>query len=207
MKTAKRDEHILEFVLSCIKENGYAPSIRDIQTALNIKSTSTVHDALGRLESQGRIHKEQGKSRTLTVSGKISGERKKNVPGKKRIPVIGRVTAGMPILAEENLEGYIDFDIPVSEARYSTYFALKIKGESMINAGILDGDIIVVRKTDYAENGKIVVAGIGDEATVKRFYKENGKYRLQPENDTMEPIIADNVYIVGEVVASLRYYK
>ena len=206
MKTSERDEAVLQYILRRIKEDGYAPSVRDIQGSLGIKSTSTVHDSLSRLEKQGRIHKEQGKSRTLTVDSMNASHERKTGKG-RRLPIVGRVTAGMPILAEENLEGYVDFDIPGRGAKYGTYFALRVKGESMINAGILDGDIIIVRKIDYAENGKIVVAGIGDEATVKRFYKENGRYRLQPENDTMEPIIADEVYIVGEVVASLRYYK
>lgn len=206
MKTSERDEAILSYILSRIKEDGYAPSVRDIQSSLGIKSTSTVHGSLARLQKSGRIHKEDGKSRTLTVKGVNVLKRKENSK-RKRLPIVGRVTAGMPILAEENLEGYIDFELPEWEAKYGTYFALRVKGESMINAGILDGDIIVVRKTDYAENGRIVVAGIGDEATVKRFYKENGRYRLQPENSEMEPIIADEVYVIGEVVASLRYYK
>ena len=206
MKTSERDEAVLEYILLRIKEDGYSPSVRDIQAALGIKSTSTVHGAIERLEKQGKIRKEQGKSRTLTA-GDVRSSRVGESGKRKRLPIVGRVTAGMPILADENLLGYIDFEIPDRGAKYSTYFALKVKGESMIKAGILDGDIIVVRKTDYAENGKIVVAGIGDEATVKRFYKENGRYRLQPENDEMEPIITDEVYIVGEVVASLRYYK
>ncbi len=206
MKTAERDEVILEYLFKCINENGYSPSVRDIQLSLGIKSTSTVHDSLSRLEKQGRIHRERGKSRALTVDA-LNVLEGKNGGKRKRLPIVGRVTAGMPILAEENTEGYIDFEIPEKGSKHGTYFALKVKGESMINAGILDGDIIIVRKTDYAENGKIVVAGIGDEATVKRFYREKGRYRLQPENSEMQPIIADDVYIVGEVVASIRYYK
>ncbi len=206
MKTLERDERVLEYILKCIRENGYSPSVRDIQFSLGIKSTSTVHGSISRLEKQGRIRREQGKSRTLTVET-VNFSGKKTGGKRKRLPILGRVTAGSPIFAEESIEGYIEFEIPERVARYDTYFALKVKGESMINAGILDGDIIIVRKTDYAENGKIVVAGIGDEATVKRFYKENGRYRLQPENSEMEPIIADDVYIVGEVIASVRYYK
>ncbi len=202
MKTSERDSAVLEYIQSRIREDGYAPSVRDIQGALEIKSTSTVHGALLRLEKQGRLHKEQGKSRAITVGEEPSARGKR-----EKIPLVGRVTAGIPILAEESLEGYIDFELPEGGAKYGTFFALRVKGESMINAGILDGDIIIVRKTDYAENGEIVVAGIGDEATVKRFFKENGGYRLQPENNTMEPIIADEVYIIGTVVASIRYYE
>lgn len=201
MKAFERDGEVLKYIRRRINEDGYAPSVRDIRDALGIKSTSTVHGALLRLEKQGKLRREQGKSRTLTVDG-IKGE-----TDKKRLPLVGRVTAGMPILAEESLEGYIDLEIPEEKAGYGTLFALRVKGESMINAGILDGDIIIVRKTDYVENGRIVVAGMGDEATVKRFYRENGHYRLQPENSNMEPIITDEVYIIGEVVASLRYYK
>ena len=124
-----------------------------------------------------------------------------------KVPVVGRVAAGTPILAVENYEGYVDFPVLNSPYSYSQLFALRIAGTSMINAGILDGDIVVVAKTNLAENGEIVVALVNDEATVKRFYKENGHFRLQPENPSMEPILVDEVYILGKVVAVLRYYK
>ena len=198
-KTSEKDNDILAYISDCFEKNGYAPSVRDIQSAFDIKSTSTVHASLARLEKRGLLHKEHGKSRALRVDQGFGENR--------RIPIVGRVAAGLPIFADENTDGFIDFPIPEKEYRYNKYFALRVKGESMINAGILNGDILIVKKTDYAENGTIVVAGIGDEATVKRFYKENGHYRLQPENSTMEPIITDEVYILGTVTASVRYYE
>ncbi len=203
MKNINRDTEIYSYISECINENGYSPTVRDIQTALSIKSTSTVHSALARLERNGYIQKEQGKSRTLRLERpsiiKISEQTVK-------IPLLGRVAAGQPIFADENIEEYISFVLPENEARYNRYFALHVKGESMINAGIMNGDIIIVRKAEYAENGTIVVAGVGDDATVKRFYRENGRFRLQPENSSMEPIIVDEAYIIGIVVASVRYY-
>ena len=200
-KTSEKDNDILAYISDCFEKNGYAPSVRDIQSAFDIKSTSTVHASLARLEKRGLIHKDHGKSRALRVDQRESfGEN-------RRIPIVGRVAAGLPIFADENTEGFIEFPIPDKDYRYNKYFALRVKGESMINAGILNGDILIVKKTDYAENGTIVVAGIGDEATVKRFYKENGHYRLQPENSKLEPIITDEVYILGTVTASIRYYE
>ncbi len=203
-KTTEKDNAILAYISECLEKNGYAPSIRDIRSALGIKSTSTVHASLARLEKKGLLLKEHGKSRALRID--VSDGESENEPDTKRIPIVGRVAAGLPIFADENTEGYIEFPIPDSDYRYNKYFALRVKGESMINAGILNGDILIVKKADYAENGTIVVAGIGDEATVKRFYKENGRYRLQPENNKLEPIITDEVYILGIVVASIRYY-
>ena len=204
-KTSEKDNEILAYISDCFEKNGYAPSVRDIQSAFDIKSTSTVHASLARLEKRGLLHKEHGKSRALRV-GQNEGAHQ-GFGENRSIPIVGRVAAGYPIFADENTEGFIDFPIPENEFRYNKYFALRVKGESMINAGILDGDILIVKKTDYAENGAIVVAGIGDEATVKRFYKENGHYRLQPENDRFEPIITDEVFILGTVRASIRYYE
>ncbi len=202
MRATGRDGEILAYISECIKRNGYGPSVRDIQSALNIKSTSTVHAALSRLESEGLIHKEQGKSRTLRLdTGKSRSETRA-----VRLPILGHVAAGLPVFAEEDIDGYVNFTLSDSEIKYNKFFALRVKGESMIDAGIFNGDILIVRKADYAENGTIVVAGVGDEATVKRFYRENGKYRLQPENSAMQPIIVDEAYILGVVVASIRYY-
>ena len=213
MKTTGRDAEIYKYISDCIKQNGYGPSVRDIQSALNIKSTSTVHAALGRLESEGLIRKEQGKSRTLQLDGggigrgKIKSRTDNNgSPRTVKLPILGRVAAGLPIFADENIEGYVSFPLSESELKYNKFFALRVQGDSMIDAGILNGDIIIVKKADYADNGTIVVAGVGDEATVKRFYRENGKYRLQPENSEMEPIIVDEAYILGIVTASVRYY-
>ncbi len=200
-KTSEKDNNILAYISDCFEKNGYAPSVRDIQSAFDIKSTSTVHASLARLEKRGLIHKDHGKSRALRV------DQREGFGENRRIPIVGRVAAGLPIFADENTEGFIEFPIPDKDYRYNKYFALRVKGESMINAGILNGDILIVKKTDYAENGTIVVAGIGDEATVKRFYKENGHYRLQPENSKLEPIITDEVYILGTVTASIRYYE
>lgn len=202
MSSSGRDAEILEYISDCIRRNGYAPSVRDIQSALGIKSTSTVHASLNRLESAGLIQKEQGKSRTLRLEDKKIKTGNKTV----RLPILGRVSAGLPVFADEDIEGYVSFPLSESEIKYDRYFALRVKGESMIEAGILDGDILIVRKADYAENGTIVVAGVGDEATVKRFYRENGKYRLQPENSSMKPIIVEQAYILGIVTASIRYY-
>lgn len=202
MRATGRDGEILAYISECIKRNGYGPSVRDIQSALNIKSTSTVHAALSRLESEGLIHKEQGKSRTLRLDTGKSRSESRAV----RLPILGHVAAGLPVFAEEDIDGYVNFPLSDSEIKYNKFFALRVKGESMIDAGIFNGDILIVRKADYAENGTIVVAGVGDEATVKRFYRENGKYRLQPENSAMQPIIVDEAYILGVVVASIRYY-
>jgi repressor LexA len=201
--TTELEEQMLEYIADCIRRNGYSPSIRDIRSALGIKSTSTVHTYLERLEQKGYIQKENGKSRTLRVED-VTAPRKKVV----RVPIVGRVAAGAPILAVENHEGYIDFPLPNQKSyQPGVLFALRIRGESMIDAGILSGDIVVVERMNYAENGDIVVAMIEDEATVKTFYAENGHYRLQPENETMEPIIVKDLVILGKVIASLRYYN
>jgi repressor LexA len=152
---------------------------------------------LTRLADRGLINRDEGKSRAIYMEG---------VGASNQVPLVGRVTAGKPILAQEDFEGYINFCASSVGCRPENLFALNVKGESMIEAGILDGDVVIVDKRTYAENGEIVVALIGEEATVKTFYKEDGHYRLQPENKTMDPIISDNVVILGKVVASLRLY-
>lgn len=203
MKQLKPKElRVFDFIKDKIGENGYAPSVREVCAALNIKSTSTVQMYVDRLIDKGYLERENGKSRTLKLSAEFEEGTAKNY----RVPIIGQVAAGTPILATENYDGHINFS---SEKKYddSQLFALNVKGESMKEIGIMDGDIVIVEKCEYADNGKIVVAMVDDEATVKRFFKEDGKYRLQPENSEMNPIIADEVTILGQVVADIRYYK
>lgn len=174
---------------------GYSPSVREIMTAAGFRSTSTAHRYIEALVNEGLIEKTGNLNRTLRLPNS----------GSASVPVIGTVTAGMPITAVEDITGYVGFEADGVDP--SELFALKIRGESMINAGILDGDIVIVKRCCYAENGDIVVAFIdGEDATVKTFYKENGHYRLQPENDTMEPIILRNVEILGRVIGLKRYY-
>ena len=197
----EKERAIYDFINETIRRDGYSPTVRDIQNATGIKSTSTVHAYLSRLEEKGLIRKDPGKSRTLQT-GAVSPEPNRTV----RVPLLGRVRAGMPILAVENYEGYLDFPILNRGYGPNELFALRVTGDSMIEAGILDGDILIVRKDSVAENGEIVVALVEDGATVKTFYKENGHFRLQPENASLAPIIADEVYILGKVVASLRQY-
>ena len=175
---------------------GVPPSVREIGAAVGLKSTSSVQANLNALENAGYISRDPLLKRSIRVEGVCD-----NVT---HVPIVGSVAAGMPILATENIEGYIPYSGRSSGG--NTLFALNIKGESMINAGIMDGDIVVVEKTPVARNGEIVVALIGDEATTKRFYKENGRFRLQPENDEMEPIIVNDCSVLGKVVAVIRYY-
>jgi len=197
-----RERKILEYIASTVREKGYSPSVRDIKAALSIRSTSTVHTYLQRLEDRGFLVKEEGKSRTLRMGPSYQGEMDAEI----QIPILGRVTAGIPILATENFDGYVEFPAPRSRVQAERLFALRVCGTSMIEAGILDGDLVIVEKCESAENGEIVVAMIEDEATVKTFYKEHGHYRLQPENATMEPIIVNHVEILGRVISSVRYY-
>ncbi len=198
-----KERKLYEYICERIRRDGYAPTVRDICFALNIKSTSTAHSYIAKLESKGYIHRSQGKSRTMRIE-QVSREKQNTV----KIPVLGRVAAGLPVLAVENCEGYIDFPVALHNKKpQKELYGLRVEGESMINAGIMNGDIVIVQKEHVAENGDIVVALVDDEATVKRFYKENGHYRLQPENDTMDPIIVDEVYIIGRVHAVLRYYR
>lgn len=198
----EKERKILEYIAETVNGKGYSPSVRDIKAALSIRSTSTVHTYLQRMEEKGYLVKEDGKSRTLRL-----GPAYPFLYRSDRVPIIGRVTAGQPILATENFDGYVDFPAANERGIVGDLFALRVFGTSMIEAGILDGDIVIVEKAETVENGEIVVALIGDEATVKTFYKERGHYRLQPENSTMDPIIVDSVDILGRVVSSVRYYK
>ena len=194
-KLNRKEKLVYDYIVKAIRDNGFPPSVRDICRDLNYKSTSTVKMYLDRLEAFGYIRKEDGKSRAISIID--------DMPRVCAVPVLGTVTAGQPILAEENFEGYIGY---AGKGSPDEMFALKVKGESMIEAGILDGDMIIAERTCYAENGEIVVALIGDEATVKTFYRENGHYRLQPENKTMKPIIVEEVIILGKVLAIQRSY-
>ena len=191
---SKSQQAIFNFLKQCADE-GRTPSVREICEATGLKSTSTVHHHLGSLEEKGLIEREHGLNRCIRITGE---ERSVNVP------LVGSVAAGYPVLAVEEIESYIP--IPESLSRGRELFALNVKGESMIKAGIYDGDIVIVHRTPVATNGEIVVALIEDEVTVKRFYKENGHFRLQPENDDFEPIIADEVAILGKVISLIRYY-
>ncbi|NLY43858.1 MAG: transcriptional repressor LexA [Clostridiaceae bacterium] len=206
----EKQQAILDFINKQIKEKGYPPSVREICSAVGLKSTSTVHGHLARLEKKGLIHKDASKPRALKV---IESRLARSSPITSPlgrfyseeiidVPIVGKVTAGQPILAVENIEG--TFPLPVKFAGNSELFALRIKGDSMIDAGILDGDLVIVQKQSVAQNGEIVVALIGDEATVKRFYKEKGYFRLQPENKYMDPIIVKEVSILGKVIGIFR---
>lgn len=194
MELSEKDRLVFDFLRERIAE-GYVPSVREICAELGFRSTSTAHRCLERLVEAGLIEKQGGNlNRAIRLVGGES----------RRVPLVGTVTAGQPITAIEHIEDYLSFK---PKKRYDgELFALKVRGESMINAAILDGDTVIVEQTPYADNGEIVVAMTKDgEATVKRFYKEGGHYRLQPENDTMAPIILDEVTILGRVVAVLRY--
>ena len=205
----KREKAILKFIEKSVQEKGYAPSVREIGKAVDLKSTATVHSYLSRLSKEGFIKKENNKGRTLTLLKDSSG--KNFEPSKKdfyldkelvEVPLVGKITAGAPILAVENVTD--TFPIPLDFVGNSESFMLTVRGESMIEAGILDGDYILVRKQNNATNGEIVVALIEDEATVKRFFKEKDHIRLQPENSTMDPIIVPNCEILGKVIGVFR---
>ncbi len=208
----KREKSILKFIEKQIKTDGYPPSVREIGQAVGLKSTATVHGYLERLESKGYIKRKDRKGRTLKLIKGATGENKEKVENVSKdfyaqrelvdVPVIGKITAGMPILAVENVTD--TFPIPIDFVGNSDCFMLTVRGESMIEAGILDGDYILVKKQSNANNGEIVVALIEDEATVKTFYKEKDYIRLQPENSTMDPIIVPNCEILGKVAGVFR---
>lgn len=197
--TAKQAE-ILEFIKKCILEKGYPPAVREICSAVNLKSTSSVHSHLETLEKNGFIRRDPTKPRAIEI---VDDEFNLSRREMRNIPVIGQVAAGQPILAEQNIATY--FPIPASELPAGELFMLDVRGESMINVGIYDGDRIIVQQTPIAKNGDIVVALVDDSATVKTYYKEDGRYRLQPENDTMDPIYVDEVMILGKVVGLFRF--
>ncbi len=205
----RREKTILKFIEKQIASNGYPPSVREIGKSVGLKSTATVHGYLAKLTEKGYIKKESQKGRTLKVlkGGMVTGQTNMEKPyysGKEmvEVPVIGKITAGEPILAVENVTD--TFPIPVDFVGNCESFMLTVRGESMIEAGILDGDYILVKKQNTANNGEIVVALIGEEATVKTFYKEKNHIRLQPQNSSMDPIIVQNCEILGKVAGVFR---
>lgn len=201
-KISKKQEEILQYIKSQILERGFPPAVREICDAVSLKSTSSVHSHLETLEKNGYIRRDPTKPRAIEIlDDNFNLTRREMV----QVPMLGRVAAGEPILAQENIEEY--FPIPVEFLPNNDVFMLRVHGESMINAGILDGDYVVVEKCNTASNGEMVVAMIEDGATVKTFYKEEGVIRLQPENDTMEPFILTDVEILGKVIAVFRFMK
>ena len=189
----KSQQLVYDYLCSTMAERAVPPSVREICAATGLRSTSTVHSHLKSLEALCYITRDAGLNRSIHIVGASAA---------KQVPILGKGTAGLPILAVEDIEGYI----PYPDKSGKELFALHVDGLSMINAGILDGDYVIAEKTPVAENGEIVVGMIGDEATVKRFYKEKGTFRLQPENPDFEPIISDEITILGKVIAVIRYY-
>ena len=200
-KISAKQEEILEYIKSQILERGFPPSVRDICEAVHLKSTSSVHSHLETLEKNGYSHRDPTKPRAIEIlDDSFNLNRREMV----NVPVIGHVAAGEPLLAEQNIENY--FPIPMEYMPNKQTFMLKVHGESMINAGILDGDLVLVEQSSVADNGDIVVALLDDRATVKRFYKEEGIFRLQPENDALEPIIVRDLQIMGKVIGVFRFF-
>ena len=196
--TAKQTE-ILEFIKKEILKKGYPPTVREICEKVHLKSTSSVHSHLETLEKNGYIRKDPTKPRAIEIVDDVFGLTRREMV---QVPVLGTIAAGQPILAAENIESYFPF--PAEMLPNVDTYMLHVKGESMINIGILDGDQVLCAVTSTASNGDIVAALVEDSATVKRFFKENGHYRLQPENDSMEPIIVDKVKIIGKVIGLFR---
>ena len=197
-----KQREILEYIKKEILNRGYPPTVRDMCEAVNLKSTSSVHSHLETLEKNGYIRRDPTKPRAIEIVDDNFNLTRREFAN---VPLIGQVAAGQPLLAVENIESY--FPIPTEFMPNAESFMLKVKGESMINAGIFDGDNILVEKCDNVHNGDIVVALIDDSATVKTFYKEDGHIRLQPENDTMDPIIVPDCKIVGKVFGVFRFWK
>ncbi|WP_310602706.1 transcriptional repressor LexA [Anaerosporobacter sp.] len=201
-KISTKQKEILEYIKSQIINKGYPPAVREICEAVKLKSTSSVHSHLETLEKNGYIRRDPTKPRAIEiVDDGFNLSRRELV----NIPIVGVVTAGQPILAVENIEGY--FPMPAEDMPNAETFMLHVKGDSMINVGIFNGDKILVEKSSTAQNGDIVVALIDDSVTVKTFYKENGHFRLQPENDTMEPIILEDLSILGKVIGLFRMFN
>ncbi|NLY47603.1 MAG: transcriptional repressor LexA [Clostridiales bacterium] len=198
-KISNKQREILEFLKSRIINRGYPPSVREICEAVNLKSTSSVHSHLETLERNGYIRRDPSKPRAIEIIDDEFNLTRREIVN---VPILGTITAGQPILAVENIESY--FPIPVEFMPNCETFMLRVKGDSMINAGIYNNDKILVRKQSHAKNGDYVVALLDDEVTVKTFYKENGYIRLQPENDAMDPIIVPDVQILGVVIGLFR---
>ena len=200
-KISNKQREILEYIKHEMLNKGYPPAVREICEAVDLKSTSSVHSHLETLEKNGYIRRDPTKPRAIEIIDDNFNLTRREVVN---VPLLGNVAAGQPLLAVENIENY--FPIPVEFMPNAEAFMLHVKGESMINAGIYDGDQILVQKQSDARNGDIVVALVDDSATVKTFYKENGHFRLQPENDTMDPIIVENCEILGKVFGVFRLF-
>lgn len=201
-KISKKQEEILEYIKSQILERGFPPAVREICEAVNLKSTSSVHSHLETLEKNGYIHRDPTKPRAIEILDDTFNLTRREMVN---VPIIGRVAAGEPLLAQQNIENY--FPIPAEMMPNKQTFLLQVQGESMINAGILNGDYILVQQQQTADNGDKVVALIDDGATVKTFYREEGIIRLQPENDFMDPIIVKDCIILGKVIGVFRFFK
>ena len=202
-KISKKQQEILDYIKEQIISRGYPPAVREICEAVSLKSTSSVHSHLETLEKNGYIRRDPTKPRAIEILDDSFNLARCDMVS---VPLIGRVAAGEPILAEQNIETY--FPIPAEHMPKGEAFMLEVHGESMINAGILDGDYVLVKTQTTADNGSMIVAMIEDSATVKTFYKEEGHYRLQPENDTMDPIIVEGeLQILGKVVGVMRFMK
>ncbi len=201
-KISDKQREILEYIKAEILNKGFPPAVREICEAVNLKSTSSVHAHLETLEKNGYIRRDPTKPRAIEIVDENFNLTRREMVN---VPIVGRVAAGEPILAVENIENY--FPIPAEFMPNEQTFILQVQGESMVNAGILDGDYILVEQQTTANDGDMVVALVDDSATVKTFYKENGYYRLQPENDFMEPIIVSDVMIMGKVIGTFRFFK
>lgn len=201
-KISKKQEEILEYIKSQILERGFPPAVREICEAVNLKSTSSVHSHLETLEKNGYIHRDPTKPRAIEILDDTFNLTRREMVN---VPIIGRVAAGEPLLAQQNIENY--FPIPAEMMPNKQTFLLQVQGESMINAGILNGDYILVQQQQTADNGDKVVALIDDGATVKTFYREEGIIRLQPENDFIDPIIVKDCTILGKVIGVFRFFK
>ncbi|MDD3403245.1 MAG: transcriptional repressor LexA [Hespellia sp.] len=199
-KITKKQQEILEFIKDQILERGFPPAVREICEAVNLKSTSSVHSHLETLEKNGYIRRDPTKPRAIEILDDTFNLTRREVVN---VPLIGEVAAGEPLLAQEHIENY--FPIPMEFMPNKQTFMLKVRGESMINVGIFDGDLVLVEEDNTARNGDLVVALVEDGATVKTFYKEEGIYRLQPENDNMDPIIVEKVSILGKVIGVFRF--
>ena len=202
MTLTPRQQEIWDFLVDYVERHGYPPTVREIGEAVGLASPSTVHAHLANLERAGVLRRDPTKPRALELTGATRRTAQTHM-----LPLVGQIAAGGPLLAEENVEDYVG--VPEPLARGGEEFLLRVKGDSMINAGILEGDYVVVRRQQSAQNGDIVVALVGldesaDEATVKRFFRENGHVRLQPENDALEPIYAEHVQILGRVIGVFR---
>ena len=201
-KITPKQQEILEYIKSQMLTRGFPPAVREICDAVHLKSTSSVHSHLETLEKNGYIHRDPTKPRAIEILDDTFNLTRREMVN---VPVIGRVAAGEPILAQQNIEEY--FPLPASMLPNKQTYILEVKGESMINAGILSGDYVLVQEERTASNGDMVVALIEDGATVKTFYREEGVIRLQPENDFMDPIILKDVTILGKVIGVMRFFK